>query len=249
MKIEKTNENNSKIRKEVIKKIKDDINISRLDILFIIDCTNSINTYLEEIKENFNRMITEIYKNCPTSTIYIGFIGYKDLCELKFGEKYIDIDLTINKDEIYNKIKELESGGGGDEAEDLAGAFDLAINKGWEGFSRFAILATDAPCHGKEYHSKEVGDDYPDGDPLGRDIKNLTKQFAQKGISLFCGKFDISGNSTTEQMFEILKKNYDEGKGKNSKIEFTVQKCEDLCETIIQKACQIYKTRIFSPQN
>ena len=48
---------------------------------------------------------------------------------------------------------------------------------------------------------------------------------------------------TTEQMFEILKKKYDEGKPKCSIIEFTVQECEDLCETIIRKASNIYITR------
>ena len=36
---------------------------------------------------------------------------------------------------------------------------------------KISILATDAPCHGKEYHSPEIEDNYPNGEPEGRDIK------------------------------------------------------------------------------
>ena len=238
-KIEETNKKNSVIKEQVYKKTEDFINQSRLDILFIIDSTNSINTYLEEIKKNFNDMINKIYNNCPTSTIYIGFIGYTDFSELDFGEEYIDIDFTKNKEEINEKIKELTSHGGGDEPEDLCGAFDLALKKNWKGCSRFAILATDAPCHGIEYHSPDIEDNYPNGDPLNRDIKIFVKEFAEKKISLFCAGF----NESTDNMYEIFDKKYKEGKTKDSDCEFTVQNCTDLCETIIQKATNIYKNK------
>ena len=238
-KIEETNKKNSQIKEEVMKKTEDFINKSRLDLLFIIDSTNSTNPYLENIKKNFNKMIKDIYNNCPTATIYIGFIGYTDFNELDLGEQYIDIELTKEKEEINQKIKDLEPHGGGDEAEDLAGALELALNKKWKGFSRFAILATDAPCHGIEFHSPEVEDNYQNGDPNGRDIKLFVKNFAEKNISLFCARL----SDTTEIMFNIFEKKYQEGKSKEAQCQFTVQSCEDICEIIIQKACQIYKSR------
>ena len=238
-KIEETNTKNNKIKEEVMKKTEDFINKSRLDLLFIIDSTNSTNPYLEDIKKNLNQMIEDIYNNCPTATIYIGFIGYKDFDELDLGEQYIDIELTKEKEEINQKIKDLEPHGGGDEAEDLAGAFELALNKKWKGFSRFAILATDAPCHGIEFHSPELEDNYQDGDPNGRDIKLFVKNFAENNISLFCVRL----TDTTEMMFNIFEKKYQEGKSKESQCQFTVQSCEDICEIITQKACQIYKSR------
>ena len=86
-KIEETNIKNSKIKEEVMKKTEDFINKSRLDLLFIIDSTNSTNPYLENIKNNLNKMIEDIYNNCPTATIYIGFIGYTDFNELDLGEQ------------------------------------------------------------------------------------------------------------------------------------------------------------------
>ena len=33
-------------------------------------------------------MINKIYENCPTSTIYTGFIGYTDFSEIDF--QYVD---------------------------------------------------------------------------------------------------------------------------------------------------------------
>ena len=97
-KIEKTNENNEKIKNDVMKKTDEFINKSRLDILFIIDTTNSINTYLKDIKDNFTYMIESIVNNCPTATIFTGFIGYSDFSELDLGEKYINILLiTVMK--------------------------------------------------------------------------------------------------------------------------------------------------------
>ena len=243
-KIEETNKKNEQLKEEVMKKTDEFINQSRLDILYIIDLTNSINTYLSDIKNNFTYMINSIIDNCPTATVYTGFIGYTDFSELDLEEEYININFTKDSKEISDKIKELESHGGGDDAEDLCGAFDLALKMEWKGFSRFAILATDAPCHGNEFHNDEVTDNYPDGDRDGRDIKEKVRKLAANKISLFCAKY----GETTDEMYEIFKKEYEKGKQKNSDNQFTVEKCENICEIIIKKASDIYKSRKDEPK-
>ena len=238
--IEQTREDNNTIQEQVLKRTKDFLNQTRLDILFIIDCTNSVNTYLVEIKSNFTKMINDIQKTCPMATIYIGFIGYLDFLDLQLDDEYIDIPFTTKIDEIMEKIKNLKSRGGGDIAEDVAGAFEMALNKDWQGISRFAILAADAPCHGVEFHGRENNkdyDDYPKGDPKNRDIKKFVRQFAENGISLFCAKF----NKETDMMFNIFNEEYKKGKKEGSNCEFTTESCEDLCDIIIQKATQVYQ--------
>ena len=47
-----------------------------------------------------------------------------------------------------------------------------------------AILITDSPCHGEEFHdldptNNEQRDEYPDGDPEGRDIREMIGKFAK----------------------------------------------------------------------
>ena len=158
--LEKTKKENENIQDEVLKRTKDFLNQTRLDILFIIDCTNSVNLYLEEIKSNFTNMIQNIQTTCPMATIYIGFIGYLDFIDLMLDSKYINIELTKDIKSITEQIENLKSHGGGDIAEDIAGAFDMALNKEWQGISRFAILAADAPCHGVEFHGRANDKNY-----------------------------------------------------------------------------------------
>jgi hypothetical protein len=44
-------------------------------------------------------------------------------------------------------------------------------------------LITDAPCHGKRYHEED--DNYPQGDPKGRDPEKQIIQMVEKGINLY----------------------------------------------------------------
>lgn len=242
-KIDKANEENEKIKKSLEEKTRGFINQSRLDILFIVDTTNSVNTYLEDIKKDFLKIIDEILKKCPTSIIHVGFVGYKDLNNLYLGEEYMDIDFIIitenqaGKKEIYQKINELACSGGGDLCEDLTGAFELSLKKNWQGFSKFAILTTDAPCHGKEFYEGDIEDNYPEGDPEHRDIKEYVKNFAEKDIYLFCAEYDKS----TEKMFRIFEEVYNLNKKKDSKCQITIQNGKDLSKTIIEKAIKIYE--------
>ena len=238
--LEKTKKENENIQDEVLKRTKDFLNQTRLDILFIIDCTNSVNLYLEEIKSNFTNMIQNIQTTCPMATIYIGFIGYLDFIDLMLDSKYINIELTKDIKSITEQIENLKSHGGGDIAEDIAGAFYMALKKDWQGISRFAILAADAPCHGVEFHGRANDknyDNYPEGDPEKRDIKEFVRKFAENNISLFCAKF----SDDTDMMFDIFRKEYNKGIKEGAHCEFTTEKCEDLCEIIIQKATQVYQ--------
>jgi hypothetical protein len=67
-------------------------------------------------------------------------------------------------------LASLRASGGGDGPEDIAGAFEGALEQDWASMTKWAILITDAPCHGKRYHSLKQ-DDYPDGDPHGRAVE------------------------------------------------------------------------------
>ena len=215
---------------------------SRLNLLFILDITNSMDVYLKETKEGILDMIKEIYNQCPGIEIFLGFIAYKDFSDLDLGEDYINLEFTKDYESIKKNIEFLEADGGGDTPEDLCGAFYLAKNKNWNfAKSRFSILITDSPCHGVKYHDLKGDheDNYPNGDRENRDIEEYIKYFAKNEISLYCLKI----NSTTDKMFSIFKQIYDENKNKDSKNQFMVQKKDNIFNIVTENAVKTFQNR------
>ena len=80
---------------EDIKKFNESLNNSiemikkqlRLDLLFIMDITNSMDAYLKEVKQKFLNIINEIRRECGGIEIYLGFIGYRDFNDLDFARR------------------------------------------------------------------------------------------------------------------------------------------------------------------
>jgi myosin protein heavy chain len=244
---EKVEMQKKEIDKEAEKKLnslKNDVDSiirqSRLDLLFIMDITNSMDYYLDEAKNGILDMIKKIQIECPGSEIFLGFIGYKDFNDLDFGEEYINLEFTTDYEKIKNNISFLKAEGGGDIPEDLCGAFDLAKNKNWTGKTRFAILVTDSPCHGEKYHDLKKGEDnYPNGERDKGNIEDYIKFFAQNEISLYCLKI----NSTTDKMFKIFKDIYTKNKDKNSKNEFVVEQGKKIFNIVTENTIKSFQNR------
>ena len=215
-------------------------NQSRLDLLFIMDITNSMDFYLEQLKKNILDMIETIKEGCAGVDIFLGFIGYRDFSDLDFGENYINLELTKEYNELKKNIQYLEAHGGGDKAEDLCSALEFGVNKNWEGNSRFTVLVTDSPCHGKKYHDlKEDEDNYPEGDRENRNIEEKIQFFAKNNISLFCLKI----NNTTSKMFEIFRNIYEINKNKDSNNSFIVKQGEILFKAVTENAIKTFQNR------
>lgn len=224
-----------------------DQNIIRLDLLIILDITNSMGKYLSFLKNNLNKIIDQIKDKCPLYLIYLGFIGYKDFADLELGDEYIDIDFTLNYDSVFNKIKDIDEDGGDDIPEDIAGAFKMAQGKKWGEGQKLIILITDSPCHGTDYHNldqskEEYKDKYPAGYYEGEErseeyervkIDNYVKFFAKNDISMIC--FQIL--NITDKMYNIFKDIYE--KEKKPEL-FSIEK-NNIDKIIINKALEIYK--------
>ena len=200
----------------------------RVDLLIILDTTSSMGYFIDKFKFQFLQLIQEIRKEIPEAILFIGLIGYKDIFDKELGDEYIDYEFTTNYEKLKNKIEEIEPDGGIDIPEDIPGAFQLAfdkIGKTWKGDTKIAILITDSPCHGTEFHNlnqnnDEQRDEYPNGDPEGRDIKEMIRKFVKNKISLFC----LELNKMTEKMYNIFKKTYENILPPMAKNEFSIEK-------------------------
>ena len=221
-----------------IEKAKDQ---TRMDLLFIMDITNSMDYYLNQVKQYILKMIEDIQIECAGSEINLGFIGYRDFIDLDFEEDYIDLEFTTDYESIRKRIEYVTASGGGDIPEDLCGALELGKNKKWSGNTRFAILVTDSPCHGIKYHNLtgDQRDNYPDGDREGRNIEDFIKFFSEEKISLYCLKI----NNTTDKMFDIFEKVYYKNKKENSKNEFILEEGEKLIDIVIKNAVNMFQNR------
>ena len=176
-----------------------------LDLLYIMDTTGSMEGYVYATKIGLIDIMEKIISCCNEMVnINLGFIGYKDISEIK-SKEYVDIDFTEDHFDVKNKISKIIVGGGDDTAEDFAFAFEKALEKKLDdGSIKFAILVCDAPCHGLDYHDKDILDDYPNGVSNRRKIEDLVTELYEKNVSLCCVKL----SETTNLMYSIFESIY-----------------------------------------
>ena len=176
-----------------------------LDLLFIVDITGSMTSYMNEVKKNIISVINGIIDKCPGIDINLGFIGYRD-----FYEKYYDIDFTQEHENLKDMISEVYTSGGGDLPEDVAFALELALNKSWKSNAKFAIFIADAPGHGTKYGGDDIsGRGYPER----LLIEDMITEMAERGISLFCLRI----SSATDTMYKLFENIYNEEKSPSTK--------------------------------
>ena len=188
-----------------------------LDLLFVMDITGSMYPYVEQAKANIIDIINKIVDGCPGIDINLGFIGYRDIFEENRGD-ITDIEFTKDHDGLKNNITNIYAYGGGDAPEDVAWAFEKALNKTWKSNARFIVFVADAPNHGDKYNNGDgydvyYYDDYPDGIPDRRDLEDIIKELADNSVSMFCMKL----TEDTDRMLEIfgdVYKNYEKAQFK-----------------------------------
>jgi Mg-chelatase subunit ChlD len=232
----------NKIKRNKYEKIKKKEKENRVDVLLIVDTTSSMERYLEKFSSQFNTFIDNINMECPEAIIYFGFIGYKDLEDKRLGDEYIDKDFTANYEVIREIINKIEPDGGDDVPEDIAGAFELSLNKKWEGKAKIAILFTDSPCHGRKFHDlnqnqPDEKDKYLDGVP-DLNIEESIKKFAEKKISLFC----VNLHQNMNKMLKVFEDTYNKEK-ENDESEFYVAKDNIYDSTIINKITKLFNLK------
>ncbi len=180
------------------------INTVTLDLLFIMDITESMQDLLDETRNSIKYILDKIKKDSPGIDVRFAYEGYRDFADLKEGQKYYTIDFETDMNVFKNKLDEITALGGGDDAEDVAGGLHAGLNMTWRSNARYAILIADAPGHGSKYHEKDVEDDYPEGDPNGYVLEELMRDYAKKNINLCLTKID----DYTDKMFKAMKEAY-----------------------------------------
>ena len=229
---------NKKIAEE-IGKIEDQIiKQTSLDLLYLVDITGSMETYIDNTKKELINVMNNIINTFDGIEINLGFIGYKDLKE-HLENNCIDESFTKQYIKIRETIEKVEIGGGDDIAEDIAWAFERALNKKWTSNARFLILVGDAPCHGYKYHRHvdEGYDKYPHGIPGRKDIEESIKELCEKNICLFCVKL----SNETDIMFDIFEDIYKKNNKEKMFFIDEIKTAEKLSQKIVEKSNEVYE--------
>ena len=173
----------NKIKDKYIKKDRDFEIESYPEILIIIDSTNVINSYLNDIKDYFNEFTIKKFTFLPTKSLLLGFIE-KSYLRL-FNQKEYMAYINVNK--LRTKIKE---------------KIDFIKNKKENNdYLRFAILITqkknikrksskslDSENNFSIFYNfnSETEIEISEEHPNGKTIKSLLNFFEEKNIYLYC---------------------------------------------------------------
>ena len=204
-KIEEIKEEVQKPMKLVMVVLGDQINTVTLDLLFIMDITESMQDLLDETRDSIKYILDKIKRDSPGIDVRFAYEGYRDFADLKEGQKYYTIDFETDLDLFKSKLDEIRAIGGGDDAEDVAGGLNAGLNMNWRSNARYAILIADAPGHGNQYHDAEVQDDYGNGDPNGLVLEELMEKYVDNNINLCLTKIDEYTDIMFDRMMQAYK--------------------------------------------
>ncbi|ORY76210.1 hypothetical protein BCR35DRAFT_305836 [Leucosporidium creatinivorum] len=157
----------------------------KLDLVFILDCTGSMGSYIASATTNIELIVENILSSgkLPSAeSLRIGLIAYRDYPPQDNSYITKSFEFTSDVSRIKEDLKTLYASGGGDGPEGVTAAMKAALELSWRpDASRMAVLVADAPAHG----IGEYGDGFPNGGPDGEDPLLLARTMAAQGISLF----------------------------------------------------------------
>lgn len=131
-----------------------------IDLLFLIDTTGSMCSYINAAKEQVKNIVTDIKKTfLNESEVRVAVVSYKDHAD---NPNIEFLDFTPSADKVRQFLDRLSAGGGGDAPEDVLGGVQQALNASWKQQTRCIIHIADAPPHGRSLHDLgDKQDDYP----------------------------------------------------------------------------------------
>jgi len=169
-----------------------------IDICFVLDCTGSMSSWINEAKQSIQQIITKVSKKCKRD-VRFAIAGYRDHHSQGYGkDKFVvrSFDFTSDVTEAKANVSEFSAAGGADYPEAMCSAMAEAANMSWNRDGhQIVITIADAPPHGLG----ASGDDYPDGDPDGHDTLRIAHTMRQNGIVIY--PVDCGGRDSLRQTF------------------------------------------------
>ncbi|KAL4491081.1 hypothetical protein ABPG73_013150 [Tetrahymena malaccensis] len=148
------------------------------DLMFIVDCTSSINLWIKFVKDKIKSITESVQKVYSSYLFRYSFICYRDY-DVKDDENADDINFSSDIERFKEHVSKIQAKGGDDIPEDMISGLSKGLQQSFESNVKAVFLIFDAPSHGKNYHE----DNIPDNDPEPEEtIEEFIQQYAEKNI-------------------------------------------------------------------
>ena len=153
----------------------------QLDLVFLVDTTGSMGSYLRAAQQNIQNIHQEITKTEQVD-LRLSIVEYKDH-EQNSDFPFLYHDWMTDINDIQRACDEMQPTGGGDGPESIACALDCAVNtlQYRELAAKVIIWIADAPPHG----FGDSGDYFPDGCPCNKDFQKTVFQAMENDIQIY----------------------------------------------------------------
>jgi hypothetical protein len=183
-----------------------------VDIVFVVDCTASMNPFIKGVKRFIRKLIQDAIKTLSQylvddeEILCVGMVQYRDHPpeDKTFTTKVTDLTSDFLK--FKEEIKKMTAKGGGDLAEAvLDGLNDAVGNVSWrEGTEKFIYHILDAPPHGTEFNNyqqtNQSNDKSPNGCPCNLNYEEVLLKMRELEIEYNVVKL----NEEIEKMIEVF---------------------------------------------
>ncbi|CAF0796183.1 unnamed protein product [Adineta steineri] len=154
---------------------------SILDLVFIMDCTGSMGSYIASATNSIRSIVEEIVVS-EKSDIHLALVEYRDHPPQDATFVTRVHDFTAKVSEMKGWLEQCSAQGGGDAPEAVADGLHAALKLSWrENATKICVLISDAPPHGLDPN----GDQFPNGCPAGLDPLKIVREMAEKHITLY----------------------------------------------------------------
>eukprot|EP01029_Cantina_marsupialis_P009208 TRINITY_DN2151_c0_g1_i2.p1 TRINITY_DN2151_c0_g1~~TRINITY_DN2151_c0_g1_i2.p1 ORF type:complete len:367 (-),score=98.85 TRINITY_DN2151_c0_g1_i2:241-1341(-) len=158
----------------------------QLDLVFIIDATGSMGSWIRSAQQNVCDIVTKITAS-EKADVRFGLVAFRDHPPQDSSYITKTFEFTQSLKKMKENVNSLSANGGGDFPEAVASAlYDARHMKFREDAVKICVLIGDAPCHGLGCS----GDGFPEGSPDGKDCFAIAQEMAEMGITIYsvcCG--------------------------------------------------------------
>ena len=89
-----------------------------LDLCLILDCTASMQSWIQRSKDTLREIIDNVKNQNPGLLVRVCFVGYRDFCSPP-NQRFELLEFTPEIDKVKNFIASVQARGGGDGPEDV----------------------------------------------------------------------------------------------------------------------------------